>query len=133
MSDDPKEPMSILDVKAVLEDVFKGCTVTSPNAMMGSYHAEVRFDEYEVRVIMTGSRLSPKREMHFRFLQRIVPFGQKREQKVLISEVHTKDEEELVRAIRGCKEYLLGVIQSIDRALRHKPVSQVRGVEDLLR
>ncbi len=131
--DDDSKPLGILDVKALLEDVFKGCDVQCPNSMGGSFHAEVNFNEYEIRVILVGRRNSGDRDLHFRFLQRIVPAGQKRVTKVLISELRTKDEAELIKAIRGAKEYLLGVVEAINRALKRKPVPQVRDINDLLR
>jgi len=134
MSDDNDETLGIGDVKALLEDVFKGCDVeASPDALIGSFHAEVKFNEYEVRVILSGRRGTEKRSMHFRFLQKILPAGKKRPVKVLISELHTKDDKELLRAIRGSKEYLLGVVQAINSALKRKPVPQVRDIDGLLR
>jgi hypothetical protein len=134
MSDDQEEkPIGIGDVKAALEDVFKGCDVETPYAMDCSFHAEVKFDEYEIRIILSGRRSGPDRRYHFRFLQKIVPSGKRRATKLIINEVRTTDEAELLVAIRDAKEYLLGIVHAINRALKRKPVPQVRGVADLLR
>jgi len=125
--------IKIGDVKAALEDVFKGCTVTTPSTMGSrSFVAELSFDEYEIRVILSGKR-GPERDIHFRFLQKVVPSGQVRPTKLIINEVRTTDPKELVRAIRGAREYLLGIVQAINRALKRKPGITTTCVEDLLR
>ncbi len=133
MSKDQDDPLNILDIKAALEMVYLGCTVECPYSMGGSSHAELKFNEYEIRVILSGSHRGPDRQIHFRFLQRIRPAGKKRPIKVLIHELHTKDDRELIRAIKGSKEYLLGVMQAINQALKRRPVPQVRTIDDLLK
>jgi hypothetical protein len=125
------EGLGILDVKAALEDVFKGCDVKTPGVGNNSHHAEVKFNEYEIRVILSGTR-SPTRDIHFRFMQRIKPAGRSKLIKVLITEMSTQDPKELMKAIRGSREYLLGIVQAINRALKRKPVPQVLGIDDLL-
>jgi hypothetical protein len=122
---------SIRDIAAEMEDVFKGCSIDTPYTMGSSTVAEVKFDEYEIRVIRTGGGVASQ-AFNFRFLQKIMPPGKRSPIKFLHKDLRTTDPKELIRAIRGAKEYLLGVVQSINRALKRKPVSQVRGVEDLL-
>ena len=124
--------VGILDVKAALEDAFKGCDVRTPNAMMGSFHAEVKFDEYEIQVILSGKR-GTERSIYFRFQQRVKSSGRKRSTKVLINEVKTTNPKDLAIAIRDAKEHLLGIVQAIQRALKPRPVSKVRDIDDLLR
>lgn len=124
--------VGILDVKAALENAFQGCDVRTPNAMRGSFHAVVKFDEYEIQVILSGKR-GLERNIYFRFQQRLAPAGRKRSTKVLINEVKTTDPRDLAIAIRDAKEHLLGIVQAIQRALRPKSVPRVRGIEDLLR
>lgn len=128
---DEDKGIGILDVKAALEDVFKGCDVVTPRTMVGSFHAEVKFDEYEVRVIL--SKRGNERDIHFRFLQKVVTKTGRKPTKVLINEVRTTDPKKLGLAIRDAKEYLLGISQAITRALRPKPVPQVRDISDLIR
>jgi len=125
------EGLGILDVKAALEDVYKGCDVLCPRTLGGSHHAEGTFNEYEIRVILSGTR-SKTRDIHFRFMQRIKPAGRKKATKLLITEMRTQDPKELMKAIRGSREYLLGIVQAINRALKRKPVPQVLGIDDLL-
>jgi len=117
------------DVKAALEDVFKGCSAKHTTAL-GSYHVELSFHEYEIRIILDG-RVDRTWDYNFRFMQRVKGPGRK-PVKFIINEVHTRDPVELLRAIRGAKEYLLGIVHCINCALKRKPVPQISDIEDLL-
>jgi len=129
MSDTADGSIGILDVKAALEDAFKGCDVVCPSSQ-GGHHAEVKFDEYEIRVILSGRR-APNRPIHFRFMQRIVTKVGRRPTKVLLNEVRTTDPKVLAIAIRDAKEYLLGIVQAIQKALKPRPTMRTTAVDDL--
>ena len=132
MSDTDKMGISIAEVRSALESVFKGCLVETPHALGGCHHAELKFNEYEVRVILGGERRgNPDRPIHFRFMQKVAASGRK-PIKVMINEVQTTDPKVLATAIRDAKEYLLGIVQSINQALKRKPVKQILDVDDLL-
>lgn len=131
MSDN--EELGILDVKAQLENVFKGCEVVTPYAGTSGYHATVIFYEYEVRVILAGSRASD-RPIHFRFMQRAKGKGKgNKVTKFIINEMTTTDPKELTQAINDAKEYLLGIVHAIKSAFTEKPVARTTGIADLLK
>jgi len=130
MSDRPGV-YTIRDIAAEMEDVFKGCHVDTPYTMGTSTVAEVKFDEYEIRIIRTGGGVDSQK-FNFRFLQKVVPPGQRSPIKILHRDLRTTDPKVLVQAIRSVKEHLLGTVQSINQALKRKPVALTRGIEDLL-
>lgn len=123
--------VGIQDVKLALEKTFQGCRVHLPPTLAGSFHAEVSFFEYEVRVILTGPRTGD-RTFNYRFMQRI-EHEDKKPTKRMILEVDTKDPAELIQAIEETKAHLMGIVFAINKALRPPNVPQVRGVDDLLK
>ena len=131
MSDNSDRMFGAYDVKAVLEETFKGCRVKVTPSMGGSLHAEMAFDEYEIRVIMSG-RVGEPKKIHYRFLQKVKRPGTVKSTKVFLNEIHTQDPQELMKAIRDAKEYLLGIVHAINKALRRPTVPQVREIDDLL-
>lgn len=129
--DEDDKGIDLLDVKAALERVFQGCSVSMPSAMGGSHHAEVSFSDYEVRVILTGPR-APDRPIHFRFMQRITPKAGQRPIKVIHNEIQTRNPKDLLIAIRDAREYLQGQAQMISKALNPPPApSPIRTVDDI--
>jgi hypothetical protein len=125
------EGIGIRDVKVALERTFPGVDVTCPNSMGGSFHANISFFEYSIRVILTGRR-NADRGINFRFMQESKGPGN-RTTKRIINEFQTTDPKVLQRGIAEAKEHLLGVTQAIRAALRPKPVQTTRSVADLLR
>lgn len=121
--------INIYDVEAALEKTFKGCTARVPDSL-GGHHILLKFIEYEIRVILSGSPAKPT--IHFRFTQRVVPKKGQKPIRVLINEVRTTKPDDLLTAIRDAKEYLLGISQAIQQVLKPKPVPMTRGVGDLL-
>ena len=122
--------IGILDVKSVLVDVFKGCDVKTTHGT-SSYHAEVLFDEYSVRIILSGPR-SPDRPIYFRFMQESKGRGRSRVKRV-INEVRTTNPDDLLTAIKDCKAHLLGVAHAIQAAFKPRPVATIRTIDDLMR
>jgi hypothetical protein len=123
--------VGILDVKLALEKTFQGCRVHLPPTLAGSFHAEVTFSEYEVRVILTGPR-EGDRTFNYRFMQRIEHEGRKPTKRMIL-EVDTKDPAELIQAIEDTKAHLLGVVFAINRALKPITPPRMGGVDDLLK
>jgi len=130
MSDDEEDKgPNILDVAAYLEDIFKGCEVIKSHGT-SSYHASVSFDEYRLRVILSGRR-AKDRDIHFRFWQESKGTGRHATKRVL-SEVKTTDPKELMDAIKDAKAHLLGLVHAIQTAFKPKPVKSVRTIDDLM-
>ena len=132
MGDDKKElvGLGILDVQEALENTFKGCDVKTSGGI-GSFHASVEFDEYRIRVILSGRR-SEERNIHFRFMQESKGRG-RHATKRMINEVKTTKPEDLVRAVADAKSHLLGVAHAIQAAFKPKPVDRVKTIDDLMR
>ena len=131
MGDSEDKGLCIQEVRAILEGVYKGCLVDVLGGVGGnSFHAQVNFNEYEIRVILSGPR-TKTRSINFRFMQRVKGPGRK-PIKIVINEVRTQDPAELLVAIRHSKEYLLGIIHSINRAFKRKQAPQVHDIEDLM-
>ena len=124
------ETLGIRDVKVVLERTFPGTVVNIPPSMSGSYHAEISFLEYEIRIILVGNR-ARDRKMHFRFMQKfLLTPDDKRLTKRMIREFETQDPDVLLQAIEDAKAYLLGLVFSIQRALKPVPVPKTSNILD---
>jgi len=130
MSEPPKG-LGILEVKAYLQSIFKGCDVEVPRTMLGSQHATVSFYEYEIRIILSGRR-EPGRPIHFRFMQRAKGKGG-RVTKFVLDEVRTTDPAVLKEAILDAKGHLLGIVHAIKSALSDKPVPRINDINDLFK
>lgn len=129
--DEDDKGLDVPDVKLALEQVFQGCTAETPSTMDGSRHVTVAFHEYEIRVILTGP-CAPDRLIHFRFTQRIRPKAGRSPIRVTHQEFQTKNPKELLSAIREAKEYLLGQVMTLQRALKPPPGPKpVLSVDDL--
>lgn len=126
---DDGKGVNILDVKVALEEVFKGCKVEMSH-VVGSQHAKVSFDEYEVRVILSGSR-AVDRSKHLRFMRRIKQKPPRKPIKQTIMDIATKDEAEFVQALKDVRAYLLGIVQAIQHALKPPHQRDIDGIEAL--
>lgn len=123
------EGINIRDVEAKMAEAFEGCVVKTPPSMGDSFHAEVAFDEFELRVILTGRRGTPERQMYLKFIQKM-PHGRKRVTRI-IKEVRTQDQDELFAAIRECRAHILGIVHALTSAIRKKRAPTHRGVGSL--
>ena len=132
MTDALDKGIGILDVKAALEKAFQGVKVATPPTMGGSFHAELSFYEYEIRVILTGPR-DEARKINFRFQQKVTQPGERKPTKRLITDLNTTDPEELWQAIDDTKAYLLGIVFAITKALRPPNADRTNSVEDLFK
>lgn len=117
----------ILDAQAAMEKIFPGCTVEKPITTGHSFIAEIRFYEYEIRVILFGGK-SPNRDIHYRFLQR--PGGERH--KIILKEVYTDDPEELLQALRETRSHVMGVLHALHSALMPKGVPKIESVDAML-
>jgi|SRR3989344_5280148 len=130
--DDEDQGPGILDVKVALETVFKGCKVHLLPSLGGSFHAELSFYEYEIRVILSGLR-AKDRKIHYRFIQRVGQPEGRKPTKRMILEIETTDPDQLVKAIEDTKAHLLGIVYAITKALRPPNVPRVSGIDDLFK
>lgn len=133
-TDDEEEDASIgiQDIKFALEKVFQGCKVTLPPSMGDSYHAELSFYEYEVRVILTGERTA-NRKMNYRFMQKVVHPGDRKPTKRVILEVDTTEADELLQAIQDTKSHLMGIVYAVTKALKPASMTRLNGIDDLFK
>lgn len=130
--DDDDDDIGIQDIKVALEKVFKGCKVSIPPSLAGSYHAELSFYEYEVRVILTGER-AKGRKMHYRFQQKVQQPGERKPTKRVIIERETTEPAELLQAIDDTKAHLLGIVYAVTRALKEPTANRMHGIDDLFK
>ncbi len=128
--DDDDDDIGIQDVKVALETVFLGCKPLIKPSMGGSYHAEVTFHEYEIRVILTGER-AKGRKMHYRFLQKIPMGDGMKPVKRTIQEFETTDPKELLRGIQESKSHLMSIVYAVTRALKTPSTTRIRSIDDL--
>lgn len=132
IEEEPDRGLGILDVKAHLENVFKGCKVFTPPSMGGSFHAEVSFFEYEIRVILSGKR-AVDRKIHYRFMQRVEHPSTRKPTKRMILEVEVTSEAGFVQAVDDTKAHLMGIVFAITKAMRPPNVPRINGIEDLFK
>ena len=130
--DDDDDTIGIQDIKVALEKVFQGCKVSIPPSMGGSYHAELSFYEYEVRVILTGER-AKGRKMHYRFMQKVQQPGDRKPTKRMIIETETTEPAELLQAIDDTKAHLLGIVYAVTKALKPPSITRLNGIDDLFK
>ena len=124
--------IGITEVKSLLESVFKGCHVYTPSSMGASFHAEVSFFEYEIRVILSGKR-TKDRSIHYRFMQRVEQPDGKRPTKRMIQDVTVTSREDFEQEVADTKAHLLGTVFAIQKALRPPNVPTISGVDDLFK
>jgi hypothetical protein len=132
MEEEPDRGLSIMDVKAHLENVFKGCQVVIPTSLGGSFHAEVSFFEYEIRVILSGKR-AVDRKIHYRFQQRVEHPSTRKPTKRMITEIEMNSEAEFIQAVEDTKAHLMGIVFAITKAMRPPNVPRIVGIEDLFK
>ena len=130
--EEPDRGLGIMDVKLILEKVFKGCKVLTPNSMGGSFHAEVSFFEYEIRVILSGKR-AVDRKIHYRFMQRVEQPGRKHPVKRMIQEIEVNSEADFIEAVESTKGYLMGILFAISKAMKPPHVPRTDNLDDLFR
>lgn len=124
--------IGIQDIKFALEKVFRGCKVNLPPTMGDSYHAELSFYEYEVRVILTGARAAD-RKMNYRFMQKVVQPGERKATKRMIIEVTSTDPGEILKAIEDTKAHLMGIVYAVTKALKPASMTRLNGIDDLFK
>lgn len=132
MADQPQQDFNFTDMRIVMEGVFQGCTVEMGHGS-GVATAEVRFGEYEVRVMLTGHKKS-EWVWHVRLQQQVALPDRKRPTKPIkrvLQETQTKDPQEAVKALRGVKAYLLGLVHAIQAAVRPKASVEASSVGSL--
>lgn len=130
--EDEDDTLGIQDIKVALEKVFQGCKVSIPPSLAGSFHAELSFYEYEVRVILTGER-AKGRKMHYRFMQKVQQPGERKPTKRMIIEVETTEPAELLQAIDDTKAHLLGIVYAVTKALKPPSINRLHGIDDLFK
>jgi len=136
VADQPSPPkdFNFLDMKVAMEGIFQGCTVEMGHGL-GTASAEVRFGEFEVRVMLTGHGKA-NWVWHVRFQQQVELPDRKRPTKPIkrtLHEVQSKDPQEAVAALKHVKAYLLGLVHSIQAALRPKAAVEATEVGDIFR
>lgn len=124
------EAIGIQNIRDILEKTFPGCTVVIPRTLGQTYHAEVSFFEYEIRVILYGER-KETRQIHYRFQQIVTQPGERKPTKRVIYEIMSDSSAEVRRLIEETKAYLLGVVFAINKAFRPPNTKQVRTMDDL--
>ena len=132
MDIDPTQGIGIRDVETALQDIFKGCTIRMPSSLGGSFHAEVSFYEYEVRVILSGDR-AIDRKIHYRFLQWVSQPGNRKPTRRSIIEFETTDPEELWAGLDKTKMHLQSIVYAISKAMRPPTVAKMNSIDDLFR
>ena len=115
------EKIRIPDVRIEIQAAFPGVTVKIQHGIKSGL-AEVKFDEYELRVMLSGP-VAEKRKANIRFVQRI-----ERGRMRVFLDRKTDDWYEIVDAIREARAIVRGIIHSLNKALS-PPV--VRGIEDI--
>jgi len=130
--DTDDQVLRLPEIKALLGDTFKGVSIRSPNSMGASFHADLDFYEYSVRVILTNPRTpSEARSYHYKFYQDVSPReGQKPVRREILN-IHTEDPDEIRQAIMDTKAHLMGVVFAILKALRSVSVPKVTSIDDL--
>lgn len=117
-----------------MEGIFQGCSVEMGHGS-GVATAEVRFGEFEVRVMLTGHG-KPNWIWHVRFQQQVALPDRKRPTKPIkriLQETQSKDPQEAVKALKGVRAYLLGLVQAIQAALRPKAVQTATEISDIFK
>jgi len=115
----------IPEIRVELEKFFPGADLRLQHGH-GCGQAEIKFDEYELRVMVSGPA-EAKRNTTIRFIQRI----ERGKMRVLLSK-QTDDWYEIVGAIEEARAIVRGIIYSLKSVLTPKRTKVINGIEDLL-
>jgi len=118
------EEVTAHDARLVMQQAFPGADVLLQHGI-GVVTAVTTFDEYELRVMISGKQ--GNRTTHIRFLQRIPAPATKR----VIYESRVSTMKDFSESISWCRGYLQGLCHAIQTALRPKVVHQINGISDL--
>lgn len=119
------EEITAPDARVEMQHAFPGADVLLQHGI-GVITVSVAFDEYELRVMISGKK-GAGRTTQVRFLQRIPAPATKR----VIHESKVTTMAEFSEAISWCRGYLQGLCHSIQTALKPKVVHQINGISDL--
>ena len=126
------EPLDMPTLRVAFETAFPGCVADlSKGVGVSSHHVDVKFHEFEVRVIMSRIAADGQRDMECRVRQ-LIPTGQ-RIVKVVRSHVKSRDPGEILQAVKDARGLLLGHIFALNQALYAKPPQEVSTIEDLFK
>lgn len=120
---DDKGP-NIQDVRLCLEQAFPGVDFKISHGI-STFQAVGTFDEYEMRVILSGTR-KEGRPFHIRLMQRA---GRVRR---MIVDVTTTDPAEAEAAIKSARSHIMGMVVALRGALNPKVVREKDGLESLM-
>ena len=120
---DDKGP-NIQDVKLCMETAFPGVAFKI-NHGISSYQAVGNFDEFELRVILSGKRKAG-RPFHIRLLQKAGRI------KRTIVDTSTADPAEAERAIKEARQHIFGMMLALQQALNPPPAKKPRDDIDSL-
>lgn len=119
------EEITFPDAKAEMVRAFPGTDVMLQHGI-GVVTVSTTFDEYDLRVMISGKKGSGTRVTQVRFLQRIPPSTKR-----VIYEMRVTTMAEYSDAISWCRGYLQGLCHAIQTALKPKVVHQINGVADI--
>lgn len=109
--------ISIEEARDLLKSTFKGADVVILNTMGGTeYITEAHFADFEIRIILSGSRRNETRPINFRFLRKVLI--KRTTHRDIINQMDTEDIEDLKQAIEDAKAHLVGRVYVLQRALR---------------
>ena len=120
---DDKGP-NIQDVKLCMEKAFPGVAFKVTHGL-NSYQALGQFDEFELRVILSGVRKAG-RPFHIRLIQKAGRV------KRLLVDKQTKDPAEAEAAIREARQHILGMMLALQQALNPKVVRPRDDLDSLM-
>lgn len=143
MADPQREPapeqIRMQDIRAELEKAFPGATVDLNHGIQ-SHSAEIRFDEFELRVLLSGPAGEKHKALNVRFLQRIekgkmrVFFDRHigREPPPAGVDKSTADWYALQDAIGDARAHVRGLVHALTTVLTPKRPKEYGSIHDLL-
>ena len=120
------EQIRLQDIKIELEKAFPGADVLCQHGIQ-SHEAEVKFDEFELRVILSGPLGEINKKMSIRFLQRI----ERNKQRIFFDRRPT-DWYELVDAIGEARAHIRGLVHALTTVLNPKRSRDFGTIADIL-
>jgi hypothetical protein len=121
------EKIRLPEIKEAVEKAFPGAHIDMQNAIGGGGFVEASFDDYALRVLLTGP-VAATRKTSIRFVQRV---GRNGKTVQLVFEEKTEDWYEILDSIQRARAIVNGIIHNLRAALTPKKSAEIKSINDL--